>query len=448
MVRKYFGTDGIRGTSNSMPITAEIALKVGQAAGARFLRGNYRHRVVIGKDTRLSGYMLEPALTAGFISVGMDVVLVGPMPTPAVAMLTRSMRADLGVMISASHNSFEDNGIKIFGPDGYKLSDSVESEIEELMANGPREMLAKPSFLGRAKRLDDASGRYIEFAKSTFPSEQSLEGLKIVIDCANGAGYRVAPTVLFELGAEVITIGAEPTGFNINENCGSTNIEQLSSKVISSKADLGIALDGDADRVIFCDEKGEVIDGDQLMALIAGYWAQEGRLKGGTIVATVMSNLGLERYLEGIGVSLKRTGVGDRYVVEEMKSSGCNFGGEQSGHIIMSDYSTTGDGLISALQVLSIFSLANGKFSEIGRSFIPVPQKLVNIEYKEDNPLGSASLKSAISDAEKTLYGIGRVLVRKSGTEPILRIMVEADSQSLVDSILDNIVSAVDEKKR
>ncbi|MBJ26764.1 MAG: phosphoglucosamine mutase [Rhodospirillaceae bacterium] len=448
MTRKYFGTDGIRGTSNSLPITSEVALKVGQAAGERFIRGDHKHRVVIGKDTRLSGYMLESALTAGFISVGMDVVLIGPMPTPAVAMLTRSMRADIGVMISASHNSYQDNGIKIFDPDGYKLSDSVEIEIENLMANGPGKRLADPADLGRAKRLDDAAGRYIEFAKNTFPRDRSLEGLKVVIDCANGAAYRVAPTVLFELGAEVITLGVDPNGFNINHNCGSTNTKELCSTVVSNNADVGIALDGDADRVIFCDETGKLIDGDQLMALIAAYWSKEDRIRGGAIISTVMSNLGLERYLDELGLSLKRTNVGDRYVVEEMRATGCNFGGEQSGHIIMSDYATTGDGLIAALQVLSVFCHSDNPVSEVGRSFIPVPQKLVNVESVLDDPLAKSNVKSVIRECEKKLAGNGRLLVRKSGTEPIIRVMAECDNQEVIDIVINDIVSAVQEAKQ
>jgi len=445
MIRKYFGTDGIRGKTNSEPITAEIALKVGQAAGIRFLRGDHRHRVVIGKDTRLSGYMLEPALTAGFISVGMDVVLVGPMPTPAVAMLTRSMRADIGVMISASHNSYQDNGIKLFGPDGYKLSDSVESQIEEIMHDGPGESLANPKDLGRAKRLDDAAGRYIEFAKNTFPRNRSLEGLKIVLDCANGAAYRVAPTVFFELGAEVITVGVEPNGFNINSQCGSTDIKTLSAAVIANKADLGVALDGDADRLVLCDERGQVIDGDQLMALIAGYWAQEQRIKGGAVVATVMSNLGLERYLNELGLPLKRTSVGDRYVVEAMRSQGCNFGGEQSGHIIMSDYATTGDGLVAALQALAVLSNSDRVVSESGRLFSPVPQRLVNIPFNGSDPLESKEVKKALQVAETKINGKGRLLVRKSGTESVVRVMAESDDLSLMESTIDHIVNAVED---
>ena len=447
MTRKYFGTDGIRGTANRDPMTAEIALRVGEAAGIQFLRGDHRHRVVIGKDTRLSGYMLEPALTAGFTSVGMDVVLVGPMPTPAVAMLTKSMRADIGVMISASHNPYHDNGIKIFGPDGYKLSDEVELEIEARMENGLGEGRAASADLGRAMRLDDAPGRYIEFAKNTFPGNRSLEDLKIVVDCANGAAYRVAPTVLFELGAEVIPIGVEPDGFNINKGCGSTDVEALRGAVVAHGADIGIALDGDADRVVLCDEHGDVLDGDQLMALIASFWAAEERIQGGAVVATVMSNLGLERYLADIGLTLQRTKVGDRYVVEAMRAGGCNLGGEQSGHIIMSDYATTGDGLVAALQALAVLAGSNKRVSEAARLFTPLPQRLTNVRCEAGDPLASDDVKAAIAAAEDRLGDTGRVLVRKSGTEPVVRVMAEADDPGLIDSVIADIVGAMHEAR-
>jgi phosphoglucosamine mutase len=444
MTRKYFGTDGIRGTANQDPMTAEIALKVGKAAGKKFAgRGNFRHRVVIGKDTRLSGYMIEPALTAGFISVGMDVILVGPLPTPAIAMLTRSLRADLGVMISASHNAFEDNGIKLFGPDGYKLSDQVELAIEADIDNSENLQLADPRLIGRATRLDDARGRYIEFAKSSFPRQQLLKGLKVVVDCANGAAYKVAPTVLWELEAEVIAIGDTPDGFNINENCGSTSTETMCARVVAEGADLGIALDGDADRLIMCDEKGDLIDGDQLMALIATSWAERGQLKGGGLVATVMSNMGLEKYLQGNGLDLIRTAVGDRYVVEHMRKHGYNLGGEQSGHMVMSDFGTTGDGLIAALQVLSEIMFRGKPVSEICRHFEPFPQILKNVRFSSGDPLASDAVKLAIASGEKELGNSGRLLIRKSGTEPLIRVMGEGEDPDQVDRIVDDIVAEV-----
>lgn len=444
MTRKYFGTDGIRGTANQEPMTAEIALKVGKAAGRKFAgRGNFRHRVVIGKDTRLSGYMVEPALTAGFTSVGMDVILVGPLPTPAIAMLTRSLRADLGVMISASHNSFEDNGIKLFGPDGYKLSDEVEKSIEADIIDDSNIALAEPRLLGRAQRLDDAGGRYIEFAKGSFPRKQLLKGLKIVVDCANGAAYRVAPTVLWELEAEVISMGDKPNGFNINDGCGSTSTEAMCARVVAEGADLGIALDGDADRLLVCDENGRLIDGDQLMALIARTWQLRDQLRGGGIVSTVMSNMGLEKYLGGHGLSLVRTGVGDRYVVEHMRENGFNVGGEQSGHIVLSDYSTTGDGLIAALQILSVIVEKGRPVSEVCHNFDPFPQILKNVRYTSGDPLAAISVQNAIKDGEKRLGADGRLLIRKSGTEPLIRVMGEGTNDSLVNEIVDNIVSEV-----
>jgi phosphoglucosamine mutase len=441
MTRTLFGTDGIRGTANVDPMTAEVALRVGMAAGLQFLRGDHRHRVVIGKDTRLSGYLLEPALTAGFVSVGMDVVLVGPMPTPAVAMLTRSLRADLGVMISASHNPFEDNGIKLFAPDGYKLSDEVEAEIEARLASDLDDGLAAPDVLGRARRLDDAEGRYIEFVKNTFPKDLSLEGRKIVVDCANGAAYKVAPTVLWELGAEVIPIGVKPDGYNINKDCGSTAPELLCSQVVVHGADLGIALDGDADRMVLCDEKGALIDGDQVMALVAGYWQSRGRLKGGGIVATVMSNLGLERHLEETGLSLVRTQVGDRYVVDHMRQHGFNVGGEQSGHIVLSDYSTTGDGLIAALQTLAVLADDDRPVSAAGRLFEPMPQILRKVPFGNGaQPLDDDRVKQTIAEGEARLGKSGRLVIRKSGTEPVVRVMAEGEDADLIDDVANTIV--------
>lgn len=444
MTRKYFGTDGIRGTANQDPMTAEIALKVGKAAGKKFAgRGNFRHRVVIGKDTRLSGYMIEPALTAGFVAVGMDVILVGPLPTPAIAMLTRSLRADLGVMISASHNPYQDNGIKLFGPDGYKLSDQVELEIETDIDNPQNIDVASAQLLGRATRLDDARGRYIEFAKSSFPKQQLLKGLKIVVDCANGAAYKVAPTVLWELEADVISMGVTPDGFNINDGCGSTATEAMCNRVLQEGADLGIALDGDADRLIMCDEKGELIDGDQLMALIAASWAERDQLQGGGLVATVMSNMGLEKFLNARGLDLIRTAVGDRYVVEHMRKHGYNLGGEQSGHMVMSDFATTGDGLIAALQVLSVIMDQNKPVSEICRSFEPYPQVLKNVRYATGDPLAAKSVQDAIRMGEERLSKTGRLLIRKSGTEPLIRVMGEGEDINLVTEIVDTIVGEV-----
>lgn len=444
MTRKYFGTDGIRGTANQEPMTAEVALKVGKSAGKKFAgRGNFRHRVVIGKDTRLSGYMVEPALTAGFTSVGMDVILVGPLPTPAIAMLTRSLRADIGVMISASHNSYEDNGIKLFGPDGYKLSDEVEKSIEADIIDDSNIELAVPKLLGRAQRLDDAQGRYIEFAKSSFPRHQLLKGLKIVVDCANGAAYKVAPTVLWELEADVIAMGVSPNGFNINQDCGSTSTEAMCARVVEEGAHLGIALDGDADRLLMCDEKGQLIDGDQLMALIAHTWQRREQLRGGGIVSTVMSNMGLEKFLEGKGLSLVRTAVGDRYVVEHMRAHGFNVGGEQSGHIVLNDYSTTGDGIIAALQVLSVIVEEGRLVSEVCNNFDPWPQVLKNVRYESGDPLAAAGVQKAIRDGEIRLGNEGRLLIRKSGTEPLIRVMGEGTDEPLVHEIVDNIVSEV-----
>ncbi|HET9354662.1 MAG TPA: phosphoglucosamine mutase [Sphingomicrobium sp.] len=441
MARKFFGTDGIRGKVNAEPMTAEIAMRVGQAAGAHFLRGDHRHRVVIGKDTRLSGYMMESAMVAGFTSVGMDVVLLGPMPTPAVAMLTRSMRADLGVMISASHNPFFDNGIKLFGPDGSKLSDEAERSIERRLAKEPR--LATAELVGRAKRIDDARGRYVHFAKSTFPDQLRLDGLKIAVDCANGAAYQVAPEALWELGAELVTLGIEPDGTNINAGCGSTHPESLSRAVIESGADIGLAFDGDADRLIVVDEAGRVVDGDQLMALIALDHARRGALRGGAVVATIMSNLGLERRLAEDKVALKRTKVGDRYVLEEMRASGCNVGGEQSGHIILSDHATTGDGLVAGLQVLAALIDSGKPASEVLRQFDPVPQLLRNVRFDGADPLDSAAVKARIAEAERRFDGRGRIVIRKSGTEPLIRVMAEGDDAAEVEAVVDSICEAV-----
>ena len=443
MARKLFGTDGIRGTANLEPMTADVALRVGMAAGREFTRGGHRHRVVIGKDTRLSGYLLEPALTAGFVAVGMDVVLVGPLPTPAVAMLTRSLRADLGVMISASHNPFEDNGIKLFGPDGYKLSDRVEARIEARMASGMAKDLAAPEDLGRAMRLDDAVGRYIEFVKNTFPKGRTLDGLKVVADCANGAAYKVAPTVLHELGAEVVALGVEPDGFNINLGCGSTDADVMTREVVARGADLGLALDGDGDRLVVCDEKGTLLDGDQVMALVASCWQRAKQLAGGGVVATVMSNLGLERYLEGLGLKLVRTQVGDRYVIEKMREQGFNLGGEQSGHIILGDYATTGDGLTAALQVLAALAQAGRPASEVVRLFEPYPQLLRSVQTNGTKPLRNAKVKKAIRDAEASLGARGRLVVRESGTEPVIRVMVEGEDEALIGHLVDGIVDAI-----
>ena len=440
MTRNFFGTDGIRGLTNAEPMTAQTALRVGQAAGTHFLRGDHRHRVVIGKDTRLSGYMMESALVAGFTSVGMDVVLLGPMPTPAVAMLTTSMRADLGVMISASHNPFADNGIKLFGPDGYKLSDSVERAIEKRLEQPPK--LAAPELIGRAKRIDDARGRYVHHAKSTFPEHLRLDGLKVVLDCANGAAYQVAPDALWELGAEVVTIGVSPNGLNINDGCGSTHPQAIRERVIAEGADIGLALDGDADRIVIVDEKGEPVDGDQMMALIALDRRNREQLKG-DVVATVMSNLGLERRLEEAGIALVRTQVGDRYVLEEMRARGCNVGGEQSGHIILSDYSTTGDGLVAALQVLAALVAGGKPASQILRQFEPLPQLLKNVCFNGGKPLENAKVKRSIAAAERELEGKGRLLIRKSGTEPLIRVMAEGDDPALVQKVVDDICEAV-----
>jgi phosphoglucosamine mutase len=442
MVRKYFGTDGIRGRANRV-ITPELALKVGQAAGLSFRRGDHRHRVVIGKDTRLSGYMIETALVAGFTSVGMDVLLLGPMPTPAVGMLTRSMRADLGVMISASHNLFDDNGIKLFGPDGFKLGDEVEGEIEALIDGDMTSRLAKGTDLGRAKRIDGVHDRYIEFAKRTLPRALDLEGMRVVVDCANGAAYKVAPEALWELGADVISIGVDPDGFNINKECGSTDLGAVVAKVRETRADIGIALDGDADRVLIIDERGQVVDGDQLLAVIAESWKEDGRLQRPGIVATVMSNLGLERHLAGIGLELARTPVGDRYVLEQMRAHGYNVGGEQSGHIILSDYNTTGDGFVAALQILAVIRRQQKPVSQVCHRFEPLPQVLKNVRYKNGQPLDNAVVKSAIVAAEEKLGREGRLLVRPSGTEPVIRVMGEGDDKNLVEAVVDDIVEAL-----
>lgn len=442
--RAYFGTDGIRGQANKHPMTAEVALRVGLAAGKLFQSGgDRRHLVVIGKDTRLSGYMIEPALVAGFASVGMDVRLFGPLPTPAVAMMTRSMRADLGVMISASHNSFGDNGIKLFGPDGYKLSDKRELEIEAHMDEGLQEGLAAPAELGRVKRIDDAQARYVEILKATFPRQMSLNGLRIVVDCANGAAYKVAPTALYELGAEVKEIGVDPNGTNINEECGSTHPAAMAKAVREYRADIGIALDGDADRLVICDERGVVVDGDQIMAIIAKAWAEQGRLAGGGVVATVMSNLGLERFLKKLDLTLERTQVGDRYVMEKMRSGGFNIGGEQSGHLILSDVSTTGDGMIAALQVLAVMVKSGKPMSTLARQFEPVPQKLENVRHSGGKPLENAEVQKAIADAEAKLNGSGRLVIRASGTEPLIRIMAEGDDEVLVGKLVKELVGVV-----
>jgi phosphoglucosamine mutase len=441
-VRKHFGTDGIRGRANGA-ITPELSLKVGQAAGLIFQRGDYRHRVVIGKDTRLSGYMIESALQAGFTSVGMDVLLLGPMPTPAVAMLTRSMRADLGVMISASHNPYEDNGIKLFGPDGYKLSDEVERDIEALMASDLSLKLSSSANLGRAKRIESVHARYIEFAKRTLPRQLDLEGMRVVVDCANGAAYKVAPEALWELGAEVIAIGVEPDGFNINRDVGSTAPEALVRKVRELRADVGIGLDGDADRVLIVDEKGQKVDGDQLMAVVARSWHDDGRLAQPGVVATVMSNLGLERYLGGLGLGLVRTAVGDRYVLEHMREHGYNLGGEQSGHIILSDYTTTGDGLIAALQLLSVVKRMGKPVSQVCHCFEPLPQILKNVRYADGQPLQRASVVTAIESARLRLGNEGRLVIRPSGTEPVIRVMGEGDNRELVAQVVDDVVEAL-----
>jgi phosphoglucosamine mutase len=441
MTRSYFGTDGVRGKANEK-ITPELALKVGQAAGLIFQKGEGRHRVVIGKDTRLSGYMIEYALVAGFTSVGMDTLLLGPMPTPAVAMLTRSMRADVGVMISASHNSFEDNGIKLFGPDGHKLSDEIETEIEKLIDGDPPVKLSGPHDLGRARRIDDVRARYIEFAKRTLPRNMSFDGIRVVLDCANGAAYRVAPEALWELGAEVISIGVEPDGFNINREVGSTSPDALRSKVREMRADVGIALDGDADRVIMCDEHGRLIDGDQLMAVVAESWRDQGLLSKPGVVATIMSNLGLERHLSSLGLTLERTAVGDRYVIERMRELGYNVGGEQSGHVILSDFSTTGDGLVTAMQVLAVVKRRGKRVSEVCHCFEPLPQILKNVRAPR-RQLEEALVVNAIDRARTRLGGSGRLIIRPSGTEPVIRVMGEGDDPELVAYIVNEVCEAL-----
>ena len=442
MKGKLFGTDGVRGQANTWPMTADMALRLGAAAGRYFRQDKQEHRVVIGKDTRRSGYMLEYALTAGFTSTGMNVFLLGPIPTPAIGYLTHSLRADVGVMISASHNPAADNGIKLFGPDGFKLSDDAETAIETIMEDGVS--LAEPDFIGRARRVDDARGRYVEYAKTTFPQRRRLDGLRIVLDCANGAAYRTAPEVLWELGAEVIAIGVDPNGFNINLDCGSTRPEAAARKVLDTRADLGICLDGDADRVVLIDERGRVADGDQFMALIATRWAREGRLAGDTLVATVMSNLGLERHLEAQGIALQRTPVGDRHVVEAMRAGGHNLGGEQSGHIVMTDYATTGDGLIGALQFLAAMVETGQKASTLSQVFTPVPQQLTNIRFaKGKTPLDTDVVKTAMAEAERDLGKDGRLLIRESGTEPLIRVMAEALDPSVLARVMDKVVGAV-----
>jgi phosphoglucosamine mutase len=442
MVRRYFGTDGIRGRANQV-ITPELALKVGQAAGIAFKAGDYRHRVLIGKDTRLSGYMIENALVAGFTSVGMDVLLTGPIPTPAVGVLARSMRADLGVMISASHNPYDDNGIKLFGPDGFKLSDEVEKKIEDLLDSDLSKQLAKSEDLGRARRIDGVQDRYIEFAKLTLPRDIDLSGLRIVIDCANGAAYKVAPGALWELGADVISIGVEPDGYNINKGVGSTDLIAISNKVREMRADIGIALDGDADRLMIIDERGHTVDGDQLLAVIAESWKEDGRLRGNGVVATVMSNLGLERHLKGLGLDLIRTPVGDRYVLEHMRKHGYNIGGEPSGHIILSDYTTTGDGFVAALQVLSVIRRSGKPVSEVCHRFEPLPQIMKNVRYQTGKPMENAGVKSAIAAASKKLGEGGRLIVRPSGTERMIRVMAEGDDKVLVEAVVDDVVEAL-----
>ncbi|MEL7030879.1 MAG: phosphoglucosamine mutase [Pseudomonadota bacterium] len=444
MDRKYFGTDGIRGTANTHPMTPEIAMRLGMAAGKYFrTTSQRRHSVVIGKDTRLSGYMIEPALVAGFTSVGMDVTLFGPLPTPGVAMMTRSLRADLGVMISASHNDYQDNGIKLFGPNGYKLSDEIEVEIEGRMDRALDDKLAASSELGRTVRIDDAQARYVEIVKASFPRRRNLKGLRICVDCANGAAYKVAPTALYELGAEVFKIGVAPDGFNINQEVGSTDTRALKEAVKTYRADIGIALDGDADRCIIIDEQGNEVDGDQLIGLIAAHWNSRDQLAQPGVVTTVMSNLGLEKHLESLGLALERTKVGDRYVVERMREGGFNLGGEQSGHIVMSDYSTTGDGLMAALQVLAVMVEKDKPLSEIAHVFDPVPQKLVNVRYKSGAPLEEESVQDAIAAAEKKLGKKGRLVIRKSGTEPLIRVMAEATDAKLMDGAVESVADAV-----
>jgi len=441
--RKIFGTDGVRGLANAGAMTPDAIMRLGVAAGRVFKNGAHRHRVVIGKDTRLSGYTIEPALTAGFAASGMDVFLLGPLPTPAMAMLTRSLRADLGVMISASHNLYHDNGVKFFGPSGYKLSDETELLIERFLEEDIEDKLAAPADLGRVTRIDDAGARYIEFAKNTFPKHQSLDGLRVVIDCANGAAYKVAPTVLWELGAELKTLGVEPNGFNINRECGSTATKNMQNAVLEYRADIGIALDGDADRVIISDEKGQIVDGDQILALIARSWSKKGKLKGDGIVSTVMSNLGLEKFLESQKLDLVRTKVGDRYVVEEMRSRGINVGGEPSGHVILSDYATTGDGLVTALQVLAVVAAEGVKVSEACNNFEPFPQILKNVRYKGGDPLQDDSVKKSIEAGEMALGSGGRLVIRKSGTEPVIRVMGEGEDNGLVNSVVDDICMVI-----
>jgi phosphoglucosamine mutase len=443
MGRKYFGTDGIRGLVNGNKLTPELALKVGMATGLAFKRGDYAHRVVIGKDTRRSGYMIENALTAGFTAVGMDVLLLGPMPTPAVAMLTRSMRADIGVMISASHNPYDDNGIKLFRPDGYKLSDSFELEIEKLIDQDLSPRLERGQKIGRARRVEEARTRYVEYAKRTLPRDVDFTGLRVVVDCANGAAYKTAPEVLWELGAEVISIGVSPDGYNINEGCGSTQPELLKDKVRELRADIGIALDGDADRVLIVDELGNEVDGDQLMAVIAQSWHESGRLEGGGIVATIMSNLGLQRFLGDRGLTLERTKVGDRYVLETMRGKGYNVGGEQSGHIILSDFTTTGDGLVAALQVLAVVKAEGRPVSEVCHKFEPVPQLLQNVRFQRGKPLEDKHIRQLIADSEARLGENGRLVIRESGTEPVIRVMGEGDDASLVNEVVGEICSAI-----
>ncbi len=445
MTRKYFGTDGIRGRTNTPALTPEVAMKAGMAAGRIFTRGAHRHRVVIGKDTRLSGYMIESALVSGFTAVGMDVFQFGPLPTPAVAMLTRSLRADLGVMITASHNPFHDNGIKFFGPDGQKLSDAVEMQIERLMDGGLEAGLATEGNIGRAKRVDDSQARYIEFAKRTFPRNLRLDGLRIVIDCAHGAAYKVAPEVLWELGADIVPLGVSPDGTNINLDCGSTAPEAMCAKVREMRADFGIALDGDADRVVMADEHGRIIDGDQILALIAKSWSATGELKGGGVVGTVMSNAGLDRYLGSLNLKLARAAVGDRYVLEEMRKGGFNVGGEQSGHIILSDFSTTGDGLIAALQVLAVLAQEHKPASEAAHLYEPLPQVLENVRFRKGSPLDDAKVKSSIESGNARLGASGRILVRKSGTEPLIRVMAEGDDEKLVRAVVRQIAAAIEE---
>ena len=441
MARKFFGTDGIRGRTNEGAMTAATVMRVGQAAGTHFLRGDHRHRVVIGKDTRLSGYMMESALVAGFTSVGMDVIMTGPLPTPAIALLTREMRADLGVMISASHNPFEDNGIKLFGPDGYKLSDEAEAAIELLLEQQP--VLVQPDQIGRARRIDDASGRYIHAVKQSISSDTRFDGLKVVVDCAHGAAYEVSPSAIWELGANVIAIGVSPNGTNINDGVGSTSLAAMRERVVEEGADIGIALDGDADRLIVIDEKGNTVDGDQIMGLIATRLHDQGALRGGGVVATVMSNLGLERYLQSMGLTLERTKVGDRYVLERMRAGGFNLGGEQSGHMILTDHATTGDGTMAALSVLASLVRTGKPASELLHVFDPVPQLLKNVRYSGSTPLENAVVKQTISDAENELAGKGRLVIRASGTEPVIRVMAEGDDAAQVEAVVDRICEAV-----